>query len=61
MAETDRIRRRAMPTAQAVPLKVSAARAEVLNTLRKQGLTLYALIPSRGHVFFATAREVDMT
>jgi hypothetical protein len=48
MAEADMIVGQAMPTAQAVPLSASATRAEVLHTLRKQGLTRKALIPSRG-------------
>lgn len=50
MVEGARMCGRAMPTAKAEPLDISVKRAEVLNTLRKQGLTLNALIPSPGRL-----------
>ena len=49
MADTAIMYVRATPTVQAVPLEASVSSAEVLHTLRKQGSTPSASIPSQGH------------
>lgn len=48
MADSVKIRARAMPIAEAVPRKASALRAEVLPTLRKHGSPCQVAIPSCG-------------
>lgn len=50
MADAGNITARVTSTAQAVPLRAAAFRAEVLHTSRKLGSTHSALIPSQGGV-----------